>query len=115
MRPDRSVRTFWREQPDDAALKEPSLEAMLPEAAMLTSIAPDLLAPNVLPGLWDTPEIMVQHSVTYFSRSHVVTIPRESYEEAMAIPRAEAGVVEQVIRTTVKEGTSRPRSLPWML
>lgn len=36
VRPDRSVKTFWREVPDEAVLKDPALEAVLPEAATLT-------------------------------------------------------------------------------
>jgi hypothetical protein len=86
-------------------LKVPRVVAVLRAAATLTPIAPDLLAAGALPGLWDTPEVTVQHIVTYFSGSHVVTMPREGYDETLAIPRAEAGVVEQAIRTAVKEGT----------
>ena len=49
-RADRSVKTFWRELPDDIALKDPSLEVLLPEVATLTVLSPRLLAPGVLPG-----------------------------------------------------------------
>jgi len=51
-RPDRSVRTFWRVRPDEVALKDPSLEVVLPKAAILTELDPGLLVPGVLPGLW---------------------------------------------------------------
>ena len=46
-RADRSVKTFWREMPDDIALKDPSLEVILPEAAThCTVLSPSLLAPG---------------------------------------------------------------------
>ena len=51
VRPDRSVRTFWRQEPDEAALKDPSLEVVLPQAAELTEISADLLTPRPPSGL----------------------------------------------------------------
>jgi hypothetical protein len=36
-RPDRSIRTFWKESPGEADLREPSLELVLPQFAELTS------------------------------------------------------------------------------
>ena len=59
-RADRSIKTFWREVPDDIALKDPSLEVVLPEAATLTALSPGLLAPGALPGLWQTTEIRLK-------------------------------------------------------
>src|SRR5207237_3231603 len=43
-RADRSVKTFWRETPDDIALKDPNLEVVLPEAITLTVLSPRQLA-----------------------------------------------------------------------
>jgi len=103
-RPDRSIRTFWRETPDDTALKDPSLEAVLPEAATLTSIEPALLAPNSLPNLWDGDQITMQQINDYFSGSHVITIPRDRYDENVAVPHAETDVIEQTIRAAVRDG-----------
>jgi len=103
-RPDRSIRTFWRETPDDTALKDPSLEAVLPEAATLTSIEPALLAPNSLPNLWDGDQITMQRINDYFSGSHVVTISRDGYDENVAVPCAETDGIEQTIRAAVREG-----------
>ena len=39
VRPDRSVKTFWRTPIDEPALKDPELEVLLPEAATLTELA----------------------------------------------------------------------------
>ena len=66
MRPDRSLRTFWRESPDETALKDPGLEVVLPEAAELASLAPSLLVPTALPNLWPGPEVTVETLRAYF-------------------------------------------------
>ncbi len=92
-RADRSVKTFWREMPDDIALKDPSLEVILPEAATLAALSPRLLAPGVLPGLWQTSELMLKNVREYFAGGHVVHIPREGYEEPVTIPQAEGEVI----------------------
>src|SRR5262249_31408364 len=42
-RPDGSFRTWWRSRPDEAALKDPALELVLPAAAELSEITPALL------------------------------------------------------------------------
>jgi hypothetical protein len=103
-RSDRSVKTFWRDTPDDVALKEPSLEVVLPEAATLTELAPKLLAPGVLPGLWQTSEITLNDLVEYFSGGRVVKIQKEGYEEPVTIPKAERDVIEMAVNAAVKEG-----------
>src|SRR5215813_2211799 len=104
-RADRSVKTFWREMPDDIALKDPSLEVILPEAATLTALSPRLLAPGVLPGLWQTSELTLREVHEYFAGGHVVQLPREGYEEPVTIPQAEGEVIEAAVHAAVKEGT----------
>ncbi len=103
-RPDRSVRTFWRERPDDVALSEPGIEAVLPEHATLSEIPSNLLIPGELPGLWEKPEISVQDVHTYFAGGHVVKIKREGYDDVLTIPGAESDTVDSAIRTAVKDG-----------
>ena len=67
------MRTIWRQEPLEADLKDPSLELVLPEAASLTEIAPDLLLPAVLPELWpDTREVKLSDVLDYFCGGHVV-------------------------------------------
>jgi len=46
MRPDRTFRTWWRSQPDEAALADPALELVLPEAAELGEIPPRISSPT---------------------------------------------------------------------
>src|SRR5713226_5821892 len=92
-RPDNTYRTFWREVPDEVALRDPALEVVLPEAAQLASLSPSLLVPGVLPELWQTNELSVKDVYDYFS-GRFVRVQREGYEETITIPRAGRGVVD---------------------
>ncbi|MBI4277871.1 MAG: hypothetical protein HY660_05395, partial [Armatimonadetes bacterium] len=100
---------------DENTLKDPALEAVLPEAATLTEVQPAVLPPEALPGLWKAPEISVKNVYEYFSGGGVVTTPKEGYEEPVTIPKAERAVVAAAIHLAVKEGllwlTSGPASV----
>jgi len=95
----------YHETPDDIALKDPSLEVVLPEAIKLTVLSPRLLAPAVLPGLWQTSEITLKEVREYFAGGHVVHLPREGYAEPVTIPQAEGKVIAAAVHAAVKEGT----------
>lgn len=103
-RPDKSVKTFWRQAPDDVALKDPGLEVALPEAATLSDIPMALLSPQILPGLWKQSAITVKDVVDYFSGGKVIQVPRDGYEEPVVIPKVDRVMVEQAIESAVKEG-----------
>jgi len=103
-RPDRSMRTFWRQMPDEAALKDPTLEVVLPEAAELVEIAPTLLAKGELPGLWEGDGIAVKTVAEYFRGGNVVKIKKNTYEEPLTIPKASKETVARAIRAAVEEG-----------
>lgn len=103
-RPDKSVRTFWRQMPDDVAIKDPSLEVVLPEVAELTEVSPGLLAPQILPSLWNGMSITAKDVFDYFAGGKVVKVQREGYEEPVAIPKVERAAIESAIETAVKEG-----------
>jgi hypothetical protein len=105
LRPDRSVRTWWREAPDDTALKDPGLEVVLPEAAALTDLAPASLVPQALPGLWEQPEITFADLCAYFSGGRVMKIPREGYDEPVTIPKVERVTLEAAVQASVRDGT----------
>ena len=105
VRPDRSVKTFWRTPIDEPALKDPGLEVLLPEAATLTEAAPDLLAYQGLPGLWSAEEITVKDVTDYFAGARTVSLPREGYEDTVIIPKCEAATVEVAIGEAVERGT----------
>lgn len=104
VRPDRSVRTFWREQPDDNALKDPGLEVVLPEAASLAELPPALLKPGVLPGLWDRGTILHKDLLDYFSGTRIIQEKKDGYEEPVHIPKAERTIVEAAAHASVKSG-----------
>jgi hypothetical protein len=104
LRPDRTYRTFWRQTPDDVALKDPALEVVLPEQAELAEVVPDLLSQNVLPGLWPGMEMQVQQVYDYFSGQHVVQVQKQGYEEPVTIPKAGQAVVDTAIQEAVKRG-----------
>ncbi len=104
VRPDRSVRSFWREQPDEIAVKDPGLEVLLPEAASLTELTPSLLRSGILPGLWDRGAILHKELLDYFSGTHVVQEKKDGYEESVHIPKAERVVIETAVQASVKSG-----------
>lgn len=114
-RPDRSVKTFWREEPDTVALNDPSLEVVLPDAATLTELSPTLLAPGEFPGLWNNSALPLAALRQYFSGGHVVNVPRDGYEEPLILPSAEQSVIDAAVQASVLSGklwlTSGPASL----
>jgi len=103
-RPDKTNRTFWRQMPDEVALKEPALEVVLPEAAELSEIAPDLLSPNRLPNLWQGSELIIKNAYDYFSGGKVVQIQKDGYEEPVMIPKADSAIIDLAIQDAVKKG-----------
>jgi hypothetical protein len=114
-RPDKSIRTFWRQTPDDVAIKDSSLEVVLPAAAELTEVSSGLLSPQVLPSLWDGQSITVKDVLDYFAGGKIVKVKHEGYEEPIAIPKAGKALIESAIEAAVKEGqlwfTSGPASV----
>jgi len=103
-RPDRTFRTWWRTRPDDAALNDPAMELVLPEAAELAEIAGDLLAPGMLPDLWTGDEITVQAVMDYFSGKKVVQVDRGGFTEPVPVPKASAEVVAAAVNNAVEAG-----------
>lgn len=104
VRPDRSVKTFWRTRIDEAALKDSGLEVLLPETATLTGIDPDLLEYQRLPGLWSGEEIAVGDVIGYFAGGHTVAVPKEGYEDTAIIPKCDPAAVEAAIGEAVERG-----------
>lgn len=114
-RPDRTFRTWWKCRPDEDVLADPALELVLPQAAELGQIAPELLAPKALPGLWSGDEVSVGAVRAYFDGTKVVHVRMENYEEPMQIPKAPPEVVYRAIEEAVQAGvvwmTSGPTSV----
>jgi hypothetical protein len=103
-RPERTFRTFWREQAPEEVLREPALEVVLPEAAELSDLPGDLLAPGALPGLWVGERLTLRDVEAYFSGGRVIQVKREGYEEPMTIPKAGAEVVRSAVAAAVQQG-----------
>ncbi|HVB24891.1 MAG TPA: DUF499 domain-containing protein [Ktedonobacteraceae bacterium] len=101
-RPDHSQRTFWRELPDETALRDPSLEVVLPEAASLTALPTALLMPDALPELWHNNELALRDLYSYFS-GRVIMVSRGGYAEPCSIPATERNVVDAAIQAAVRE------------
>ncbi|XYI02071.1 DUF499 domain-containing protein [Sorangium sp. So ce1128] len=104
IRPDRSTKTFWREAPSDTEQKDPTLELVLPEAATLDEIRPDLLVPGLLPELWSGETLRVCDIAAYFGGGKAVKVPREGYEDVFIIPAAGRDAVTRAVGEAVKAG-----------
>ena len=102
-RPDDSAKTYWRSEIGEDTLREPALEVWLPDAVSLSDLDPELLKPDVLPGLWNTDEISVQDVIDYFSNGHPETVQREGYEDVVLIPQCEEKLVQEAIERAVED------------
>jgi len=115
MRPDRSFRTWWRSRPDEAALQDPALELVLPHAAELAEVTPDLLVPGALPELWAGDEITADTVAAYFDGARIVQVPREGFTEPVQVPKAPRTVIDAAVVGAVENGRlwllSEPASL----
>ena len=103
-RPDRSVKTWWRTPVDEPTLVEPALELFLPGRATLSELDPNVPAPNALPGLWSGAHVTVADVIAYFADGRTVTVPRDGYDEAVAIPVCPRDVVEGAVSDAVVQG-----------
>jgi hypothetical protein len=99
-RPDGSKRTFWRVQPDEVALEEESLYAVLPEEAELAAIEPKLMNPGELPDLWEKDQITVGDCHDYFSGDTVI---KKDYDR-FPVPEASKQVVNEAVGEAVEDG-----------
>ena len=104
VRPDKSVKTWWRVPLDEQARKESALEIFLSEKAVLSDLDPNVLVPNVLPDLWMGDVITVADAVQYFENAQVVMATQENYEEPVGIPQCPPGAVKAAIKEAVRQG-----------
>ena len=104
VRPDRTSRTWWMSRPDEAALNDPALELILPEAGKIEDVAPELLVPRKLPGLWSSDQILAKDIYRYFDGTTTVTIERGGYQEPLRIPKASPASLEKAVNNAVESG-----------
>lgn len=114
VRPDGSIRTWWREDLSSVIAEDPQLEVVLPEKAELVSLPSAILAPDRLPGLW-TDGLCFGDVVAYFSGGHSVTVERDGYEETEFIPKCDINIVRTAVADHVSSGaiwlTNGPTSI----
>ena len=114
-RPDKSIHTWWRQAPPSQALDDPQLDVVLPDKAELVGVPPNVLRPGAVDDLWSSPQVTVAAIRAFFDGTHTVTVSRSGYEEPMPVPRVPPSVIDEAVRTGVKEGwlwlTSGPASL----
>lgn len=103
-RADKSSRTFWMCRPDENAVQDFTLEVVLPDAATLTDLDSQLLAPGKLPGLWSKEPISLADLGAYFSGKHFVEVDKGGYNENLLIPVATPQAIADAIASAVKSG-----------
>lgn len=113
-RPDGSHRTWWRESVDAESSHDPALQVLLPGDAELVQLAPSLLVPGELPGLWaqDAGGVGFANLREYFAGGFTVTVPREGYEDLFNVPRCSEDVLHQAVEAAVKDGSVWLRNGP---
>jgi hypothetical protein len=103
-RPDRSVRTFWCEEPDASLLREPTLSVVLSEHAELSEIPSPLLAPDRIGQLWTNGSCAVADVIALFSGGQSMTTRIGASDETIAVPKASLQVVIAGITGAVEQG-----------
>lgn len=103
-RADKSQRTFWHTRPDATATAEPSLEVVLPDAALLTELDAAVLAPEVLPGLWGEGPLAWPTLTAYFSGTHLVNEDQGGWTETLIVPAATEDALRAAVGAAVKKG-----------
>ena len=104
VRPDKSVRMWWRTRIDEAARAESALELCLPDGATLSELDPHVLAPGVLPELWTAESVAVAEVVAYFAGGRTVTVQHEGYAEPVAIPACPRAALKAAVSGAVRQG-----------
>ena len=103
-RADKSLRTFWKSTPDDAALKDPTLEVVLSDGATLAELDPKLLLMSALPELWSTDALTLGSIEKYFSGTHYVQVDKGGYFEPFFVPRAQRPIINAAVLDAVRTG-----------
>ena len=103
-RPDGSGRTWWREPVDGEAQNDPTLEVVLPQRAVLSSVPVKLLAPDALPELWQNERLTLAQAKRYFSGTHAVTVARDGWDDQHAIPGCDEETLQAALEEAVKAG-----------
>ena len=124
VRPDDSVRMWWREPVPADVRDEALLEVVLPQNVTLDRLDARLLAPGVLPDLWPDADdadaatdadggapadgrasaLAWARLAEYFAGGYQARIPADDYDEFAAIPGCAEAALEQAVRDAVEGG-----------
>lgn len=77
---------------------------MLSDAATLTELDPGLVAPGVLPSLWQNSPLTLVDLSNYFSGTHFVPIDKSGYTENLLIPSVSDDGLRVAVTAAVKQG-----------
>ena len=97
-------RTVWKCRPDDNAIQDSSLEVVLSDAAVLSELDPQLLAPSKLPKLWEKEPVTLADLSAYFSGKHFVEVNKGGYTDNLLIPAATLQAITDGVAGAVKGG-----------
>ena len=123
LRPDGSLRMWWREAVPVDVRGEAQLEVALPENAALDRLSAGLLTPGALPDLWPevderpdpgeaaeagaeaAPILALARLAEYFAGGYQARIPAEDYDDFLTIPRCSEAALHQAVREAVEGGS----------
>ena len=75
-----------------------------PDAASLSELDSQLLAPSRLPGLWDKEPVTIADLSTYFSGKHFVVVDKGGYTENLLVPVVAPKALTDAVAAAVKSG-----------
>ena len=76
----------------------------MPETAALSELRCEVLASNVLPGLWKGEAITVADVIAYFAGGRTEVVHKAGYDETVAIPACPPSAVEFAVSSAVSQG-----------
>ena len=105
VRPDGTVRTFWREPVDPEAARDPGLEAILPEKVELASLHPGMLDPGTssLPDLWSGESLPFTDVLGYFGGGRTIVVGEGGLDQ-VTVPRCDPALVRDAVARAVADG-----------
>lgn len=104
-RPDGSARVWWKSRPDESALRDAELELWLPQSARLNYLAPEILLPGALPGLWpESGALTLAAAKEFFDGRHEFQIEQDGYAEKFPVPAVEEAALLEAAGANIASG-----------
>ena len=77
---------------------------VLPVKGEIRALSAGLLAPGVLPELWNGGQVTVAALRDYFTGGRTVRVPHEGYDETQVVPACAEPAVRDAVRQAVEQG-----------